>query len=260
MFKLSSLQKARIILIINALVLFFFIITTPYFIRSGFWGIPEWLAESFFLTVEITLLIKTFRKYDRQNRQAEDKLDSLSLKLKEQEKTLLNSLEYLGKVNVQMSIIKKLMGKLRPPSDDNRLDNLLLEMLQGIMSLAGQKEIGLRIVDSRRQRTIKELVWPERAELQKKLKKIRIKDLLNASGSYLNQVQKKFDLKLVLANYDNFALQTVVFLPVGNLNGKKNKEMEQDKERQELIQGLVNQCEIVFLLSSSKYYQRQRGS
>jgi len=246
--KLTSLKKARIVLLTNALILFIFIIFTPYFIRVGFWGFPEWLIEAIFLAVEISVLIKLFRNYDRHSRKVEQKISKLDDELKEQQKILVDSLEYLGKMNVQMNIVKKVMSKLKFPVDNDRLEYILNEMAEVLISLSGLKGVLLRMVDLGSKKTKKEINSPELGKIQKFSKNISNHDLCRENNNY----ERRFPEFLVVAsNYDNFSLKTFAIFPLGT---KKKKEL--DKEKLELIQGIVNQCEVVYLLFNSKYYKK----
>ena len=241
---LSLLQRARIVLFINALILFLFIIFTPYFVKIGIWGIPEWIIEGSFLAIEISVLIKLFRNYDLHSKKIESKADKLKSKLIEQQETLTDSLEYLGKMNVQMSIVKKIMGKLKFPADSDKLEYILYEMLQSIVSLTKQKKIILKVVDLENKKTIRKIIFNKSVKLDKDVKKISNTELCSNKAINLNKYQT---LKIISSNYDSFSLKTFVFFPKTNI--------QVDQEKAELVQGIVNQCEVIFLLFNSKYYQ-----
>ena len=246
--KLTSLKKARIILLINSLILFLFIIFTPYFVRVGVWSIPEWAIEGTFLAVEISVLIKLFRNYDRHSRRVEREVNKLDDKLKEQQKVLVDSLEYLGRMNVQMSIVKKVMNKLKFPADDNRLEYVLNEMVQTLITLSGQKSVFLKIVDLDGFKTVKEINLLTDKKKQKNIDEISNDKLCQQKKAYS---YTKDNMLIVSSNYDNFSLKTFAIFPI-----KKQKKV--DSEKIELIQGIVNQCEIVYLLFNSKYYKRKQ--
>ena len=233
---------------INALILFVFIVFTPYFVKVGFWGIPEWMIEGIFLAVEISVLIKLFRNYDRHSKKVEQRVSKLDDKLKEQEKTLVDSLEYLGKMNVQMSIVKKVMGKLKFPADRDRLEYILNEMTESLISLSGLEGVLLKIVDIESKETMKKIEAIVSKIGRKAVKQISNVDLCE----YSEKNKKDFkDVLIVASNYDNFSLKTFAIFPL-----EKSRDDKVDQEKEELIQGIVNQCEIIYLLFNSKYYKK----
>ncbi len=246
--KLTSLKKARIVLLVNALILFVFIIFTPYFIKVGFWGLPEWLIEAIFLAVEISVLIKLFRNYDKHSRKIEQKAGKLDDRLKEQQKMLVDSLEYLGKINVQMSIVKKVMSKLKFPADNDRLEYILNEMTESLISLSGLKGVILKIIDIESRQTMKKVNAIRSKDDQRAVKRISndnlCEDFKKSKESFKNVL-------VIVSNYDNFSLKTFAIFPLSD----NNKNII-DQEKRELLQGIVNHCEIIYLLFNSKYYKK----
>ena len=242
--KFTSLQRARIILWFNASILFLFIIFTPYLIKMGIWGVPEWVIETVFLAVEIFVLIRLFRNYDLHSRRTENRVDELSLKLKQQEKTLMDSLEYLGKINVQMSIMKRMINKMRPSADnEGKLEYVLQEVLSGLSNSLQTAKVFLRIVNVDTGKTMQEIELNQK-ESKKFRKECKLtNDALLDTEKELKMSNKK--IHIVKSDYDSFSIRTFLIF-----SGSRP-----DKTVEELIQGMVNQCEIIFLLANSRYYR-----
>ncbi len=241
---LSSLKKARIVLWINFSILFFFIVFTPYFIKVGSLGLSESSVEGIFLAVEVLVLMKLVRNYDFYSKYLEGQADELEKRLKEQQKTLTDSLEYLGKVNVQISTVKKIMNKLKFPSSKNNLDYVLAEMSKSLVSLSGGMDVFLRIVDLKTKNTVKNFSMNKNVSLKK------INNNLLLKSKRLNG-----GILIVPSGYDNFSLKVFAIFQPSEVSGSKLKI---DKEHYELIQAIVNQCEIVYLLFNSRYYRENK--
>jgi len=241
--KISSFKRAQIILRINSFLLFIFIIATPYLIKRGVWGVPEYAIESIFLAIEIGILIKLFKAYDFHSNENDRKADKLSGELEEQKKLSAGTFEYLGKVNVQMSIIKQLVKKFKAPADKNRLENVIREMLQIIAGLTENDDISLRIIDLNNYSTIEEIFLKDDNKQRKKITQIDNKFLCKKG-----QIDNNKDIQVIFSEHDNFSLKTYIF--VDNL-----KSDQIDDEQLELIQDITNQCEITYLLFKSQYYK-----
>ena len=244
---LSSFKKARIILGVNSFLLFLFIIFTPYLVKAGTWGLTESAVEGLFLALEIIILIKLFKDYDFYSNKSERKANRLSDKLKEQQKLLSDSLEYLGKMNVQMSIVKQMINKLKSPVGKNRLEYVMNEMLQVAGGLVGSKGIILKIIDLKNEKTIKKFSLGEKGSF-----KGSVKNITNRMLCKNNWDKKNEEIFVVASSYDNFSLSTFAIFNVAEVT-------EKDKEEEnilELVQDIINQCEVMFLLFNSKYYKQ----
>ena len=144
---ISQFKRAQIILRINAFLLFLFIITTPYLIKEGVWGLSEAVVEGLFLAIEIGVLIRLFKSYDFHSNQINRKASKLENELEEQKELSVDTLKYLGRMNVQISIIREFAKKFKTPVEKKRTDGMLREMLQRISGLAENSKVSLRIVD-----------------------------------------------------------------------------------------------------------------
>ncbi len=246
----SQFKRAQIILRINAFVLFLLIVFTPYLVSLGAWGLSESTVESIFLMLEIIILIRLFRNYDFYSNKSEQKITKLSDRLEEQQKLLSDSFEYLGRVNVRMSITKQIMDKLKTVSKKNRLEYIISEMLQIINGMIDTEDIILKMVDLTNQKTIQKFAFNNNYNFARKIKNISNKNLCD--NKLAKKISKKNEIQIISSNYNNFFLKTFVLFP----SKTEESMIELKEEKFELIQDIVNQCEIIFLISNSKYYKK----
>jgi ribosomal protein S20 len=243
---ISSFKKAQIVLRINAFLLFLFIIATPHFIKEGVWGMPEAAVEGIFLAVEIGVLIRLFKSYDFHSNKSDRKVSRLSGELAEQKELSVDTLKYLGKMNVQMSFVKQLVKKFKAPAERERLKYTINEMLQVIAGLIDNEKVSLRIIDLDSYKTINEVSLAGKNEIGKTVKNMSNENLCK-------RAQKKNinNLHIISSEHDNFSLKTFVF--VENPEGESSYKI--DDEQFELAQDIVNQCEMMYLLFKSEYHK-----
>jgi hypothetical protein len=235
---ISSFRKAQIILRINAFLLFLFIIATPYLIKSGSFGLSEPTVEGFFLAIEIGVLVRLFKNYDFHSNKNDRRANKLSGELKEQKELSVDTLKYLGKINVQLSIIKQLVKKFKAPAQKKRLEHSINEMLSVISGLINNEMISLRIVDLSSGKTIVETSLSDDG-FAKCISNKKIYKINN------NIIDNK--IHIIPSAHDNFSLKTFVLV-------KQSGDIK--SEQLELVKDIVNQCEIMYLLFQSKYHKQ----
>lgn len=242
----SLFKKAQIILRINAFLLFLFIIVTPHLIKEGIWGMSEAAVEGIFLAVEIGVLIRLFKSYDFHSNKSNRKASQLSGELEEQKELSVDTLKYLGKMNVQMSMVRQLVKKFKAPTEKERLEYTINEMLQVIARLIDNEKISLRIIDLGNCKTIDEVSLASGKEIGKVVKNI-------SNESLCERLHEKNvnDLHIISSEHDNFSLKTFVLVE----NPKDEEGYKLDDEQFELVQDIVNQCEMMYLLFKSEYHR-----
>ena len=248
-FKIRNFQKARAILILNFIVLFFLVISVPRLIKGGTEMFAEETVESFFLALGLFAIIYIFRHYDYFIQKKEEETMRLSSKLKTREKELLDAFQYLGKVNVQISMIKELLEKTEVPQSRNRLKEIYNELLQLVCGLTGRRKAFLRLINLETGRTISEqyisLDREDAADFNMKAGNV---DLANKFKE-----KEKIEISGYSVFYspaENFFIKAFVFVPDGEL--KKDYTNEEN-----FLEAVANQCEILFLLFSSRYYKEE---
>jgi hypothetical protein len=140
------------------------------------------------------------------------------------------------------------MNKLKFPASQNKLDYVLNEMLHILISLSGGQVVAFRIINLEDKKTIKELVTVNDNIFGNKIKKINNEHLLKNDKK--NSNFKK--MTIFPSSYDNFSLKAFAIFSLSE--EEMNDKIE--KEQKELIQGVINQCEIIYLLFNSQYYKK----
>lgn len=245
--QLTQLQRVKVILVLNFVIIFAVVVATPFFIKQGFAGLTEELVEGIFLGMELIFAVGAFRYYDRQTKKKEEEAMLLNVKLEKKERELLNALEYLGKVNVQVSMIRSVFETTKVPSTKNQLNEMYSELLRMVKSVTKEKIAYLRIVNLKTKRTVGESVEIDRdAEEWEKIsignselvEKFNKKDRSDENGK-----------KIFFSDSENFYIKTFIFVP----RGKGKHFLSEEKV---FIEAIANQCEILFLLFNSRYYRK----
>jgi hypothetical protein len=238
---LTSIQKVKAVLFLNFIALFILIISTPYFIREGFYIFEESFVEGVFLAVEIFALFFMFKHYDLIMEKKEYENLMLNLKLRKKERELLNAFQYLGKVNVQVSMIKSVFENIKTPSTKQELKSTYKELLRLVCSAAGEKCAGLRIVDLVTGRTLGDFLENGLTSDNFVCSNFPFgnKDLIE---TYKNGSRKSYKgFQFFYSGAENFKVKAFIFIPA-----KKSRGYE--KEEREFLEMIANQCEIFYLL------------
>jgi hypothetical protein len=247
--KLNKFQKAKMVLGMSFSVLLFSILFIPNIINTG-WG---WLSEDFletaFLLGGFFSVIYVFWHYDYVVKKREEDNLELSSKLKNREKELLETFQYLGKVNVQFSIVRDLIDEMKKPAPTTQeeLKKTLRELLNIACSTTGREKAWLKIVDLKTSKNLIEERGGSSFEEESYKSKIAPKNLLKI---YKNEKNNRIDdLKVFYSEIDNFYIKAFLILP----------SREEDKQNIDFLKAVANQCEILFLLFNSQYYRPKNG-
>lgn len=241
----THLQKAKIILVLNFIVLFCIIIMTPFFIKNGTILLSEETVEGAFLAIELLALIVVFRHYDSQIKQREDETMALNTKLEKKEKELLNALEYLGKVNVQVSMTKSIFEKMKVPSTKSQLTEVYSELLRIVCGMAEESHAVLRIVNLQNGRMLSEHTEKIGGHGDNEIKSsLGNKELIE---KFIKRDKENVgEFATFFSSVENFYVKAFITIP--NTKGKKFQQ-----EERAFLETVANQCEVVFLLFNSRY-------
>ncbi len=250
--KLSYFQKAKILLVIASLIIFFAIIATPHYIEGGLLWVPEDVIEGGLLIVELVILVLVFRYYDDHARKNEKEAANLNLKLEKKEKELLSAFEYLGKVNVQVSMIRSLLETMKTPSTRGQLREAYDEVLKVALNITKEDWAIIRIVNLQNGRTLSEHKNDDGLKEEGENERA-------VPGN--NELIEKFEKKnknnfkkwqIFFSDTDNFYIKAFIFIP----DGKNEKIGSQERK---LLEAMANQCEMIFLLFNSRYFKAGEG-
>jgi hypothetical protein len=153
---ISRIERLRNLFLIVFFLLVISIIFTPLLVRGGFSFFDEEILESIFLFVQVSIAWKAFRLYEETVSYREKEIQKLEKEYQKREKELLEAFAYLGKVNVQVSLIKTFLQKLKAPSSRQEAENYIKEILKVALSLSGKNWVTLRVIDSKTLQTLSE--------------------------------------------------------------------------------------------------------
>lgn len=231
--QLSQTKKAKVILFINFLILLFIIVNTPSWIKTGIWNLSEEAAEGFFLAMEFFALMNLFLDYCRQGVTLEKKLNSLNKKLEKKEKELLSTLEYLGKVNIQFSLIRSIVKATKVPRDKNELQENYSQLLKTATILTQENLIALRIIDLDTGKTLSE--YPGSTALAINIGNRELVNLLKRKDVLIKNYQIFYSVG------NNINIKAFLIIPL-----EKTKKINEESE--ELLAAVASRCEINYLL------------
>jgi hypothetical protein len=251
--KLISLREAKIILKVNFATLFVLIVVTPFLVRDNLGKFPETLIEGFFLTIELIALIIVFKRYEAAIRKKEKEAYSLNSKLKSKERELLGAFEHLGKVNVEISMIKDLFKKMKVPSTKNQLKQMYAELLRIVCSVTGEKHAFLKIINLENGQSMGEYCEDSESEESSNRCEVNNRELLNRFETKKETLLG--DYCVLYSAPSNFSIKAFLLINCGN----KKKKLP-NKEKRDFLKAIANQCEIIFLLFNSRYYKRDNSN
>jgi hypothetical protein len=237
---MALINRPRIDRLRNAFLLVFLvlvitIIFTPLLVRQGFSFFSEELLEAVLLLVQVSLAWKIFRLYERTVKMREGEIGKLEKEYQKREKELLETFAYLGKVNVQMSLIKSFLQKLKAPASKREMKEHIDEILRMAMAISKKSWMTIRIMNTKDLQTVSEY-WAKSSP------SIRT-DELKIGNRELNELA--FDKKLCSDK------GYCVLSPEGARSSNQRafliflEKEKVDKEILGFLNAAVNQCEII---------------
>ena len=174
----SRIEKLRDLFLLVFFLLVITIIFTPLFVTRGFSIFSEEVLESVLLFFQVSVAWRIFRLYEITVKSREGEIQKLETEYQKREKELLEAFAYLGKVNVQVSLIKSFLQKLKAPADRKEAETYINEILNIALSLSGKDWVTLRAIDTRTQKTLNEYWAKGRQETEIKGIKIGNKEIV----------------------------------------------------------------------------------
>jgi len=152
----SRIERLRNLFLFVFFLLVISIIFTPLIVRGSFSIFTEEILESILLFVQVSVAWRIFRLYEETVSHREKEIGKLEKEYQKREKELLEAFAYLGKVNVQVSLIRSFFETLKAPSSRQEAENYIDKILKIVLSLSGKKWATLRIIDMKTLQTVKE--------------------------------------------------------------------------------------------------------
>jgi len=243
--KLDKFQKAKVSLGLSSFALLFAILFVPSVVNSGFSWASEDTLETLLLFLCFLATVYVFWHYDYVVQKREQEAFSLSFKLKSKEKELIETFQYLGKVNVQFSVIRDLMDRMKKPTPNSEEDlrGALKELLGIACNIVGSEKAWLRIIDIKKRKMLLE-ESAGRSFLRKKEKsKLTVGTLVDM---YEGKSMKLDGCEVFYSKSKSFNIKAFLILP----------PIEDVRlQGADFLRAVVNQCEILFILLNSRYHR-----
>lgn len=240
----SKIERLRNLFLFVFFLLVISIIFTPLIVRGSFSIFTEEILESALLFVQVSVAWRIFRLYEETVSRREKEIGKLEKEYQKREKELLEAFAYLGKINVQVSLIRSFLETLKAPSSRQEAENYINKILKIVLSLSGKRWATLRVIDTKTFQTLKEYwAYPSGVgpEAEKEGIKIGNKDMVKWEKEG-NGGESEF---FVAGSSGSELSSGRVFLVF--LNGGK---MEPDIK--DFLRAAANQCEVLLTLFGAK--------
>lgn len=237
--KLNKFQKAKVAMALSFFGLLFAILFIPKGINHGLSWISEDTMETIFLFLSYLAAIYVFWHYDYVVQKREQESHQLSSKLQSKEKELIETFQYLGKINVRFSVIRDFLERMKQPAptSEKELGESLEELLDIVCNATGREKVWLKIVDIKSKKILIEKFVGHSSRDKKDKHHIAVGNLLDV---YENKISSRIkDFEIFHSKADNFNLKAFLILPF-------NEEMKNQSD--DFLKAIANQCEILFLL------------
>ncbi len=223
-------------------VLFFLIVLTPYFIRSRFGFLPEEAVEGAIIAFLFLIGYFTLKLYQREVAKNLAELEKLKKTKNELSDSLEEAFRYIGAVNVQIQTIKSVFSSLEKyPESKKDFKRILHFLADRILALVNVDWVVLKIVNTQNQETLREHSATRGSAVLLKY---------NITNQDLISGQIKGGYTVIASGQKNFFIKAFCIMPKAKIN----------KEQKILIQAIVNQIEMLFIIFTSVYYKNSHLS
>ena len=237
----SRIERLRNLFLFVFFLLVISIIFTPLLVRGGFSIFPEETLESVLLFVQVFIGWRIFLLYERTVESREKEIQKLEGEYQKREKELLEAFAYLGKVNVQISLIQSFLQKIKAPSSRKEAENYINEILKIALTLSGKKWATLRAIDVKTLQTAKN---------------IGRKPIRRSTPGHKNRQQGHCELGRRRENAKKTAIAFLALPDPSSLRSKffwfflNGEKIEPDIEG--FLRAAANQCEVLLTLFDFK--------
>lgn len=224
-------KKIRIgilfLIVLNALL----IIVAPFF-NFKFGVFSQDVSEAFFITSLFLLMTFLFGFYSRE-------VNNYKKQREELEERLRETFKYIGSINLQLEEMKKVFSTVNKyPESKKDIQALFVHTAERILGIINVDWVLLKIVDVKSGNNLHEYFI---SRGNKKIEKIKIdnKELLSGNCSFGT-------CSVIRSNQDNFNIKAFCVLP----------EAKKSENQDFLINSIVNQLEMLFIIFNSLYYKK----
>lgn len=234
----SRIERLRNVFLLAFFLLIISIIFTPLLVQRGFLIFPEETLESILLFFQVAIGWRIFRLYEQSVESREVEIQKLEGEYQKRENELLEAFAYLGKVNVQISLIQSFLKKLKAPSSRKEAESYINEILEIALTLSGKEWVTLRALDVKTLNTTSEYWAKAKTDVDTQGIKIGNKDLVKWDQDQEESQKNGF---LVLGSAGSGISPVKSFLVLMN-----DTKMEPDIK--DFLRAAANQCEVLLTL------------
>ena len=232
--KITILQLIYSLLLV---IIFCLIVTTPYIIRRGISFMEEEYIEGLLIIVLSAIGYGIFKLYQGELKKFAKKLSQARYDNMSLEDKLLDSFKYIGTVNVQISAIKSMLGKLQKYPVNKKEMKQVMELLGStVLNLVPVDWVLLRIVDTKQLRTIRELSQTRGSAILPRHE---------VSNKNLIEGQSNLRYTVITSSQDNMTIKGFCIFPRVGLT----------TEQETMLKAVVNQLEMLFIIFDSRFYK-----
>ena len=207
------------------------IILAPFF-NIKFWSLSEDISEAIFVSSLFLLMALLFGFYSRE-------VDKYKKQQEELEERLRETFKYIGSINLQLEEMKKVFRSVNKyPESKKDIQALFVHTAERILGIINVDWVLLKIVDVKTGNNLHEYFI---SRGNKKVDKIKVenKELLKGDCAY-------GACSIVKSNQENFNIKAFCILPT----------VEKNNNQDFLINSIVNQLEMLFIIFNSLYYKK----
>lgn len=226
-------NKIKNIFISLAVVDLIFIVITP-FLGVKFFSLSEELSEALLTIFLLFLIALLFRFYNRE-------MDNYKQRQEDMEERLRDTFKYIGSINLQLEEMKRVFSSFtKYPESKKDIQALFTHTAERVLGIINADWVLLRMIDIKTGFTLHEYFI---SRGNKKVEKIKLDNraLLEGSCSFGS-------CSIIKSNQENFNIKAFCVLPVEAENS--NQEF--------LINSIVNQLEMFFIIFNSLYYKKSQ--
>ena len=224
-------KKIRGIILFLIVINVILIIATPLFnINIG--NFSDEISEVIYIASLFVLMAILFSFYSRE-------VDKYKKQQEDLEERLRETFKYIGSINLQLEEMKKVFSSVNKyPESKKDIQALFVHTAERILGIINADWVMLKIVDVRNSNNLHEYFI---SRGNKKVERVKIdnKELLNGECSFGG-------CSIVKSNQENFNIKAFCVLPVAAKNDNQKF----------LINTIVNQLEMLFIIFNSLYYKK----
>ena len=232
------IEQFRNLFLLVFLVLVVTIILTPLLVRRGFYLFEEETLEAILLFAQVSLAWHVFRLYEKAVAKREEEIKKLEGEYQKREKELLEAFTYLGKLNVQVSLIKSFLQKLKAPASKKEVKEYMDDILHMALALSKKEWMTVRVISTGDLQTVSEYWVKSSLQVKGGEMKIGNKEMVEMTRDRSLCNEKGY---CVLSSSGSKAYDEKAFLVFEENSGV-------DREVLDFLKAAVNQCEIIHTL------------